>query len=139
MKVEKIDRVLIRVREGKKATEFFADLLGTEFTKVGELKEADIINFVDPLGIEIIEPFTPDGPVAKSIERRGEGLAGIAFEVTNLEEAVAEMKSRGIRQIGRVERGKMKSAIFHPADTYGMMIELIEYKPLHPLVGATHE
>jgi len=128
MKAEKIDHVAIRVREAKKAIEFFSGLFNTEFSKLNEVKEADIRIFVDPIGIEIIEPLTPDGPTSKAIEKRGEGLAVLALKVVNLEEAIAEMKSKGIRMIGKQVESNFKAAQFHPADTYGAMIELIERK-----------
>lgn len=128
MKVEKIDHITIRVKDMKKATEFFADLLGTEFKPLGDFTEQGIRMSIDPLGIGIAESLTPDGALAKTIEKRGEGLSTLSVKVANLEEAVNEMKSRGIRQIGSQEHSDFRAAMFHPADTYGTMIELIEYK-----------
>ena len=136
MKIEKIDHIVIGVKDLKKATEFFADLLGTEFTNVGEFKELDVRSCIEPLGIEIVEPLTPDGTTAKAIERRGEGVTLLSLKVPNLEEAIAEMKIRGIRQVRTVEYGNWKAALFHPADTYGVMIELTEYKQKHTLAAA---
>ncbi len=136
MKVEKIDHIVIRVRDSKKATRFFADLFETEFSELGEFKQLDIISYMDPLGIEIIEPLTPDGATARAIERGGEGLSLLSLKVPNLEEAIAEMNSQGIRQVWRGEHGNWRAVIYHPADTYGVMIELIEYKTKHPTVGS---
>ena len=56
--------------------------------------------------------------------------------MSNLDEAMAEMKSRGIRLVGQMEHGKMKAAIYHPKDSYGVMIELIEYETEHGVVTA---
>ncbi len=81
-----------------------------------------------PLGIGIAEPLTPDAALAKVIERRGEGLSVLSLKVANLEEAISEMKSRGIRQIGSQEHSNIRAAMFHPADAFGVMIELIEHK-----------
>lgn len=136
MKVEKIDHIAINVRNLEKATIFFANLLGTTFSKPAEFEEIDIRSSMDPLGIELVEPLAPDGVTAKTIERRGEGLSLLSLKVPNLEEAISEMESRGIRPVARMERGKMKIAIFHPNDTYGVMIELIEYETEHPAVTA---
>lgn len=140
MKVERIDHVAISVKELGKAKQFFADLLGTEFGDIGEIKQIDARSVMDPVGIELVEPLTSDGPAAKAIERRGEGLSCISLEVKNLDEAVAEMESRGIRVILRLEvprmtlgekvkwqRRKRRAVVFHPKDTYGVMIELLEY------------
>jgi methylmalonyl-CoA epimerase len=137
MKVESIDHVAIQVRDLQKAKRFFADLFGTKFTDLGEVEEMDVRSSIDRLGIELIEPLTPNGVTAKSLERRGEGLTLLSLKVSSLEEAVAEMESKGIRLIGRIEHEKMKAALFHPKDIYGVMIELIEYEPKHPIVAAT--
>ena len=57
-------------------------------------------------------------------------------EAINGNEAIAKMKSRGIRVIDQFERGKAKVVLFHPKDTYGIMIEFIEYESEHPCVTA---
>ncbi len=139
MKVEKIDHIAINVRELAKAEKFFGDLLGVKFSTPAVFKELDLRSSVDPLGIELVEPLTPDGPTATAIEHRGEGVSLVSFKVSNLQEAVTEMKARGIRQVGAVDRPKMKVAVFHPKDTYGVMIELVEYKAEHPIVAAQGE
>ena len=131
MKVEKIECVLIGVKDLEKATEFFSDLFETEFSRI-EFKEMDTANAMDPLGIELVAPLTPDGQFAETLERRGEGLMMLGLKVPDLEEAIAEMKSKGIRQVGEIQRGKVRTALFHPKDTFGVMIELIEYKAPHP-------
>jgi methylmalonyl-CoA/ethylmalonyl-CoA epimerase len=135
MKVEKIDHVAINVKDLKKAAQFFADLLGTEFSSPAVFKELDLTSLIEPLGIELVEPLTPDGPTARTIEQRGEGLSLISLKVTNVEEAMAEMKSRGVRLVTLIDRPKMKAAIYHPKDTFGVMIELIEYQSEHPTVA----
>jgi len=135
MKVEKIDHVAINVKDLKKAAQFFTDLLGTEFSSPAVFKELDLTSLIEPLGIELVEPLTPDGPTARTIEQRGEGLSLISLKVTNVEEAMAEMKSRGVRLVTLIDRPKMKAAIYHPKDTFGVMIELIEYQSEHPTVA----
>ena len=135
MKVEKIDHVAINVKDLKKAAQFFADLLGTEFSSSAVFKELDLVSLVEPLGVELIEPLTADGPTAKAIEQRGEGVSLLSFKVSNVDEAMAEMKTRGIRLVNMIDRPKMKAAIYHPKDTFGVMIELIEYKAEHPTVA----
>jgi len=135
MKVENIDHIMIEVRDLEGASKFFADLLGTEFSNLGEIKEVDARSSIEPLGIELVEPLTPDGPTARAIESKGEGLSLLSLKVANLEEGVAEMKSRGIRLITTIDRSQWKAALFHPKDTYGVMIELIEYRAKHPLAA----
>ena len=56
----------------------------------------------------------------------------LGLKVTNLEEAIKEMESKGVRLVGNLQRGTVKFAQFHPKDAHGVMIELIEYKAPHP-------
>jgi len=124
MRVEKIDHVSIMVKDLEKAGKFFADLFEIEFTGPRENPGQDRRSIMSrPLGIALRSPLTPDGPTARTLKSRGEGLSLLSLKVPNLKEAVAEMKSKGIRQ---VEAIGTKIAIFHPEDTYGVMIELIE-------------
>lgn len=136
MKIEKIDHVAILVEDVEKAEKFFADLFETKFAALGEVKEMDITSMMEPSGIEIIQPLSPDGVSARTLKNRGEGLSLLSLKVSNLDEAMAEMKSRGIRLTGQVQSGGMRAAIYHPKDTYGVMIELIEYQTEHPAVTA---
>ena len=136
MKVERIDRVYIYVKDLSKSTKFFTDLLGTEFSEPIEWKEPDAVRTaISALGIVLVEPLTPDGLVAKTIERRGEGVGFIALKVENLEEAITETSSRGIELVGKMEKGKYKAALFHPSKTYGLMLDLCEYKQEHPIIS----
>ena len=138
MKAERIDHVAIFVKDLDKAIKFFSELLGTQFPEPWETKAFNIRETVGPLPfpLDLCTPLTPDGEAARIIEHRGEGVTMISFKVPNLEEAVAEMKSRGIRQLVREKFGDAEYAVFHPQDTFGVMIELIEYKEKHPTVAA---
>jgi len=127
MKVEKIDHVSITVKDLDKAMKFFGELFETEFLKPWPVESVDILESIDPLGIDLAAPLTPDGLTAKVLAHRGEGVTMVSFKVPNLEEAVAEMKSHGVRQLFRGTLGKAKWAIFDPRDAFGVMIELIEY------------
>jgi methylmalonyl-CoA/ethylmalonyl-CoA epimerase len=137
MKVERIDHIAIRVKNLKEANKFFAEVFGMEFAQLGEIPAMDARSSIEPLGIEIVEPLSPNGPMAKSIEKAGEGLSLLSLKVDNLDEVAAVMKARGIRQIGKVERPHIgrRAFIYHPKDTYGVMIELIEYKDKHPIAA----
>jgi len=126
MKVEKIHHVSIMVKDLEKAGKFYSDLFGIEFSGPHENKELDVRFLSFPLGINLATPLTPDGPSAKTLDRRGEGLAMLVLNVSNLAEAIADMESRGVRLIGRADPNVAKSAYFHPKDTYGVMVELME-------------
>jgi len=133
--VEKISHIGILVSNLEEAKRLFAGLLGTEFTDLGEFAHLDVRSAIEPSGIELVEPLTPDGWVAKILQQRGEGLVTLSLKVTDIEEAVAETKSKGIRVVRRMEIGKIKAAVLHPEDTRGVTIELIQYEAKHPIVA----
>jgi len=123
MKVEKINHVAIMVKDLDEAGRFFSDLLNIKFKGPNEAKEADVKNLMSDVGIELVAPLSPDRPAAKTLERRGEGLATLVLKVANLEQAIAHMQARGVRMIGRANLPTAKTAQFHPKDLHGVMIE----------------
>ncbi|MBI4286575.1 MAG: VOC family protein [Chloroflexi bacterium] len=129
MKVEKLGYVSIRVKDVKKATAFFGKILGTPFPEPKEMKDLDARHTIHPLGMELVEPLTANGPAARAIEKRGEGLSAISLRVSNIDEATARMKALGVRQI----YGDKGVAIFHPADAFGVMIELTDHDLTPPI------
>ena len=126
MKVQKIHHVSIMVRDLEKAGKLYSDLFGMEFSGPHEQKALDVRFLSSPLGINLVTPLTPDGPSARTLERRGEGLAMLILNVPNIEEAIADMESHGVRLVGREDRPTARVASFHPKDLCGVFIELIE-------------
>lgn len=132
MKVERLDHIHIYVNDLEKAKGLFSRILGTNFSPtISEEKGLKILSSLSPLGIELIQPISPDSAVAKTIERRGEGLAGVSFKVADIEQAITELESQGLRLVGRVEEGNIKEAQFHPRDAFGVMLELCQYEEQH--------
>ena len=79
--------------------------------------------------VELLESTAPDGPVAKFLEKKGEGIHHVAFQVENLEAALAELKEKGIKLIDekpRLGAGGKKIAFLHPKATNGVLVELCE-------------
>jgi len=128
MKVERLDVTTIYVKDLDKAMKFFSDLFETEFLEPWPTM-MDTRETVDRRwGINLATPLTPDGVSSKVMASKGEGLITTGFKVPNLDEAVAEMKSRGIKLVAREKIGAGEYACFHPSDTFGAMILLVEYK-----------
>jgi methylmalonyl-CoA/ethylmalonyl-CoA epimerase len=132
MIIEKIDHVGIMVEDVEKAQKFFEDVFGLKFVSIGAQEEADSKNIIDPVGIEIYEPLSSDGPSRRMLNKRGEGLSLLSLKVNNLDEAMAEMESHGIRLVKLLTRGNLRAAVYFPKDTFGVFIELIEYPEVHP-------
>lgn len=132
MKIECIDHVAINVKDLDKAREVFSNLFGMKFSPVVESQEIDVVSTIEANGIELVAPYLPDGPTAKAIRNRGEGLSLISLKVVNIDEAMAEMKSRGIRLVSTLQDKTLKAALYHPGDMFGVMIELVTYDKEHP-------
>ena len=131
MKVEKIDHIHLYVRDLDKSIQRLEDLLGLKFGAVMRegLEEFGVVGaFAAHPGIDISQPTSPDSPIAKVIERMGEGLVGGAsFKVNDIEAGIAELQSKGVRLLRRYDIGGLKQASFHPKDSCGLQIELCEY------------
>ena len=79
--------------------------------------------------MELLESTAPDGPIAKYLEKKGEGIQHVAFRVENIEAALNELKEKGIRLIDEKPRtgaGGARIAFLHPKSTNGVLVELCE-------------
>ncbi len=132
MKVLKIDHLGIAVHSIEEAKKLFQDTLGLEFEGSETVEEQKVTTAFFPVGdseVELLESTAPDGPIAKYLEKRGEGIQHIAFRVENIEEALVELKEKGIRLIDekpRLGAGGAKIAFLHPKSTHGVLIEISE-------------
>jgi len=132
MKILKIDHLGIAVNKIEDGKKFWTDVLGLEFEGSETVAEQKVTTAFFPVGeseVELLESTAPDGPIAKYIEKRGEGLQHIAFRVENIEAALEELKTKGIRLIDEKPRkgaGGAKIAFLHPKSTSGLLVELCE-------------
>lgn len=130
--LKKIDHLGVAVRDLEAALHIFRDQLGIDVDGVEEVAEQKVKVAFLPLGeskIELLQSTDPEGPVARFIERRGEGIQHIAFRVENLEESLGRLKSKGVRLIDKKPRrgaGGARVAFIHPKSTCGVLIELCE-------------
>ena len=115
IKVTAIDHLNFLVKDLEEGTKFFGDLLNLDWRYI-EDKENDIKGVISSPGVFLISPLTKDGPTARHLAKKGEGMAVIGFEVENYKDAIGHFKSRGIRQVG--------PGLFHPKDAHGVMIAL---------------
>lgn len=123
-------KVNVRVKELQPALDIFANLFDASLIQnrgsdtIGDFDGAT----VDMAGtvLDFVAPNTPDSVVGKTIEKRGEGIDSIAFEVENLEDTAAVLKARGIDLINRHEIRGNKVGFVHPKNACGVLIELIQ-------------
>lgn len=131
--VNKIDHIGIAVKNLEESLKFY-ELLGLKAQGTEIVEEQKVKVAFLPVGdseIELLESTEEDGPIAKFIEKKGEGIQHIALRVENIEDAIEEMKSKGIRMIDETPRygaGGAKIAFCHPKSTNGVLLELTERK-----------
>ena len=134
MKTKVVDHIGIAVHSIDEALSFWQNTLGIECTGVEEVAEQRVKTAFLPLGdteIELLEATSEDSPVAKFIEKKGEGIHHLALRVDDLEAALAELKEKGIRLIDETPRygaGGARIAFVHPKATGGILLELSERK-----------
>ncbi len=132
MKVLKIDHLGIAVNSIEEGKGFWSDVLGLEFEGAETVSEQKVTTAFFPVGeseVELLESTAPDGPVAKYIEKKGQGIQHVAFRVENIEEALAELKEKGVKlidQTPRIGAGGAKIAFLHPKATNGVLVELCQ-------------
>ena len=132
MKVLKIDHLGIAVNSIDEGRNFWNEVLGLDFEGTETVEAQKVTTAFLPVGeseVELLESTAPDGPVAKYIEKRGQGIQHVAFRVANIEEALAELKEKGIQLIDQKPRlgaGGAKIAFLHPKATNGVLVELCE-------------
>ncbi|MCL1991615.1 MAG: methylmalonyl-CoA epimerase [Spirochaetes bacterium] len=130
--VLKLDHIGVAVSNMEESLKLYTELLGLELHGTEVVEEQKVKVAFLPVGdteIELLESTSPDGPVAKFIESRGQGVQHLAFNVENIEEALAKMKEQGVRLIDEVPRygaGGAKIAFLHPKATGGVLIELCQ-------------
>lgn len=132
MKILKIDHLGIAVNSIDQGKDFWTQALGLDFEGTETVTEQKVTTAFLPVGeseVELLESTSPDGPIAKYLEKKGEGIQHVAFRVENLEEALAELKEKGIRLIDEKPRngaGGARIAFLHPKSTNGVLVELCE-------------
>ena len=126
----KIHHLAIAVRNIEEAAARYEGLLGLERGgryDVPEMKVSVIFLPVGDTNLEFLEPQSEDSAVAKFLERRGEGIHHICFEVDDIEESMREMEKQGATLIDKKPRrgaGGHLVAFVHPKSTHGALIEL---------------
>ena len=132
--VSKIDHIGIAVSNLDEAVKLYRDVLGLELHGTEVVPEQKVKVAFLPVGdteVELLESTSDDGPIAKFIEAKGQGIQHIAFRVDDIEAALEEMKAKGMRLIDEKPRygaGGAKIAFLHPKSTGGVLIELCERK-----------
>jgi methylmalonyl-CoA/ethylmalonyl-CoA epimerase len=130
--VNKVDHIGIAVKDLDSTIKFYEDILGIKCINTEVVEEQKVKVAFLPIGdteVELLESTEEDGPIAKFIEKKGEGMQHMAYRVDDIEKAIEELKEKGIRMIDEKPRygaGGAKIAFLHPKSTFGVLIELCE-------------
>jgi methylmalonyl-CoA epimerase len=132
MMIDRIDHIGIAVKDLNETLKFYTEVLGLKCTGTEEVAEQKVRTAFIPVGqseIELLESTSEDGPIAKFIEKKGEGLQHIAVRVDDIEKALEELKQKGAALIDEKPRygaGGARIAFVHPKSTKGVLLELCQ-------------
>jgi len=135
MKIKRIAHLGIAVKDLDDALRFFTDDLTLQLTHTEDYQGMKI-GFL-PVGessIELLQDVSGASAIKKFIEKNGEGIQHIAFEVDNIEAAVAELKAKGVKLIDETPRQGahgMTIAFIHPKASRGILMELCQPTESH--------
>ena len=130
--IEGLDHIGIAVKNLDEALELYEGILGLEVENVCAFQEQKIKTAFLLAGgarIELLEPLDNEGPVARFIEKRGEGVHHLAFNVADIEAALQRIKENGIALVDekpRIGAEGFKIAFLHPKSTKNVLVELCE-------------
>jgi methylmalonyl-CoA/ethylmalonyl-CoA epimerase len=129
MEIKKIDHIGIAVSDLESARDFYTKALGLKVGREEALEGMTVVFIpVGKVNLELIQPATDEGVIAKFIARRGEGVHHIAYEVDDLSSALEELKGQGVKLVDEAPRtgahGK-EVAFVHPKSSYGVLTELV--------------
>jgi methylmalonyl-CoA/ethylmalonyl-CoA epimerase len=130
--VSKVDHIGIAVKDLDETLKFYEEILGIKCVSTEVVEEQKVKVAFLPIGdteVELLESTEENGPIAKFIEKKGEGIQHIAYKVEDIEKTLEELKAKGIKLIDEKPRygaGGAKIAFLHPKSTFGVLIELCQ-------------
>ncbi len=134
--VSVVDHIGIAVANLEEAKKFYTEVLGMKASGEEVVEEQKVKVCFIPTGdseLELLESTSPDGPIAKYIEKNGgrNGIQHVALRVDNIEQAIADLMAKGVRMIDEKPRygaGGSSIAFVHPKATGGVLVELCQRK-----------
>jgi len=129
--INKMSHVAIVVPDLQQAISFWQDALGLTLDHIENVPNQNSNVAFFPLGeveVELVEPTDNESGLAKYLKSHGPGLHHLCFEVTNIEDTLSGLKTKGIRLINEtpILLDNRKIAFIHPKDAYGVLIELCQ-------------
>ena len=135
--VKSLNHIGIAVRSIEAQRPFYEGALGAKFEGLEEVPSQKVrVAFfrVDNVRLELLEPTDPSGPIAKFLDKRGEGLHHLAFTVDDIQARIDALKQSGLQMVDETPRAgahRMQIAFLHPKSTHGVLTELCEPAEVH--------
>lgn len=132
--IKKIEHIGIAVKDINASNELFKKLFGKEHYKIEAVESEGVSTSFFMLGetkIELLQATNQTSAIAKFIEKRGEGIHHIAYDVDNIEEEMMRLKNEGFEFINQVPKDgadNKRICFLHPKSTNGVLVELCEEK-----------
>ena len=137
--MEKLEHIGIAVKNLSQANDLFAKLLGRPHYKVEEVESEGVKTSFFEVGgvkVELLEASREDSPIAKFIDKKGEGIHHLAFEVQNIKSAIQEYQQKGFTLINQEPKKGADNKLIcflHPKSTGGVLIELCQEASTSPM------
>lgn len=133
MNISHIEHLGIAVKSLDEAIPYYENILGMKCYSIEEVADQKVKTAFFKVGqtkLELLEPTSDESPIAKFIEKRGEGIHHLAFAVEDgVANALAEMEDKGVRLIDKAHRKGAEGlniAFIHPKSTHGVLTEFCE-------------
>ena len=127
-----IEHIGIAVKNLEESIKYYQDVLGLECYSIEEVKDQKVRTAFFKVGetkLELLEATADDSPVAKFIDKKGEGVHHIAFSVNNVNAKLLEVENKGIKLIDKTSRKgaeNLNIGFLHPKSTGGVLTEFCE-------------
>jgi methylmalonyl-CoA epimerase len=129
----KLEHIGIAVKSLEETIPVLEKIFKTKATKMEFVEDQKVYVQkikLENIDIEVLQGSSPDSPISKFIEKRGEGIQHCSFEVDNLASSLNELKEQGVRLIDEVPRigaDNMLIAFLHPKSTAGILMEFAQH------------
>ena len=126
----KLEHIGIAVKDIEASNQLFKDIFNAPHYKVEEVESEGVKTSFFQVGeskVELLEATKPDSAIAKFIEKRGEGIHHLAFEVEDIDSEIERLSSLGYQLIHEVPKDgadNKRIAFLHPKSTHGVLVEL---------------
>ncbi len=132
MNLSHIEHIGIAVNNIEEAKKYYEDVLGLKCYAIEEVEDQKVKTAFFMIGqtkLELLEPTSPESPVAKFLEKKGQGIHHIAFATDDVNSSLLEAEEKGVKLIDKEKRNGAEGlsiGFLHPKSTMGVLTEFCE-------------